>query len=387
MTSSQGQWALTIVVVLVVLACIEWKDGVASMFQNGITIKAATSNRSNSVADGIMDHAATIIEADNDSHTKDPSELIQEHKKRFGGDLMDVKEIARLAKHARNQLIQQLQHDYGKETFSSIFSQDGKIRPAIVPVGKESTQRFKRKLEIKLLNVQSNIQQERIASTTTSDDQSTPPSQQHYYERMVWATGGHSAAAGHGNLFHQSYTASMERAVSGIFESIGIEFEGRNHAMGGTSSGPEISLCSEQVFGTDVDVLSWDYGMIDGKWQAGEAMYHSRAALNPNHPILVDLHVSQRRLNTHVNLLEMAQERGQASFYLHPEKVQAMEKAIPDTFGLSEEEINAMPPYVQRLKCQDQMEKGDPGCESSKFTNRTGSCSDRKGMVGWHPGW
>jgi hypothetical protein len=54
------------------------------------------------------------------------------------------------------------------------------------------------------------------------------------YNQFVWATGGHSAAAGHGNLYNESYTAFLERAIKDVFGSIGIEFIGRNYAMGGT---------------------------------------------------------------------------------------------------------------------------------------------------------
>ena len=32
--------------------------------------------------------------------------------------------------------------------------------------------------------------------------------------------------------------------------------------MGGTNSFPELALCSQEVFGLDIDVLSWDYGMV-----------------------------------------------------------------------------------------------------------------------------
>ena len=56
----------------------------------------------------------------------------------------------------------------------------------------------------------------------------------------------------------------MERDVKPIFGAIGIQFVGRNYAMGGEKSAPEISTCFEQVFGSDVDVSSWDYAMTDG---------------------------------------------------------------------------------------------------------------------------
>ena len=31
------------------------------------------------------------------------------------------------------------------------------------------------------------------------------------------------------------------------------------------SSGYEISMCFEQIFGSDIDFFSWDFGMTDGK--------------------------------------------------------------------------------------------------------------------------
>ena len=56
----------------------------------------------------------------------------------------------------------------------------------------------------------------------------------------------------------------MEKDLTPIFGAIGIQFVGRNYAMGGEKSAPEISACFEQVFGSDVDVSSWDYAMTDG---------------------------------------------------------------------------------------------------------------------------
>ena len=55
-----------------------------------------------------------------------------------------------------------------------------------------------------------------------------------FYEKYTWATGGHSASAAHGNLYNESYTAYMEDDLKDVFGSIGIEFEGRNYAMGGS---------------------------------------------------------------------------------------------------------------------------------------------------------
>jgi hypothetical protein len=83
-----------------------------------------------------------------------------------------------------------------------------------------SQHRFQRKLQLKIL--------ERIllTMTTTTTATATPP-------KLVWVTGGHSAAAGHGNLYDESTTAIFETAVAPAFAALGIDLETRNYAMGG----------------------------------------------------------------------------------------------------------------------------------------------------------
>ena len=210
------------------------------------------------------------------------SARVEERTKRWGGDLLNMADVKRLATQARDKLVARLKVDYGEDNFAKIFEVNGKSRgrTAFLSANKTeaiSTERFKRKLKMKILSVQKAIREEenvvegcncrsgtkelsrRNLNTEASGDNN-------HYAKMVWATGGHSSAAGHGNLFNESYTAFMEQAVSDVFGAIGINFEGRNYAMGGTSSGVEIALCSEAVFGTDPDVISWDYGMTDGNW-------------------------------------------------------------------------------------------------------------------------
>ena len=53
-----------------------------------------------------------------------------------------------------------------------------------------------------------------------------------FYGKYVFANGGHSQAAGHGNMFNETYTAYFEKDLKDVMGAIGIEFEGRNYAMG-----------------------------------------------------------------------------------------------------------------------------------------------------------
>lgn len=58
---------------------------------------------------------------------------------------------------------------------------------------------------------------------------------------------------------------------------------------------------------------------------------------------------------------------------------------VPDTFGMSDDEINALPEFVRNFKCNKAIENGEPYCKSEKFNNTM--CESRKGKTSWHPGW
>lgn len=146
---------------------------------------------------------------------------------------------------AKERLTQVLHRDYGTEYYASIFESQGQSRgrtviqpPGGFNVPNHSWDRLKTRIMIKLIDVLSK--------------QETP--------KFVWATGGHSSAAGHGNFYDESYTAVLEKNVQVVFDAVGMQFKGKNYAMGGSDSAPEAAWCNEEIFGTDLDVLVWDYG-------------------------------------------------------------------------------------------------------------------------------
>jgi len=202
---------------------------------------------------------------------------------------------------------------------------------------------------------------------------------------FVWATGGHSAAAGHGNLYNESYTAVMEQTVRPIFQAIGIHFSGRNYAMGGTSSSPEIASCVDAIFGQDIDVLSWDFGMTDSRNYAAMQYYFYRAARIKSRPTCIAIHVGGRGSGDRVDAMRELEDRGLTAFYMNETTVQAVTAVIPDTLGLNESDINEMPTHVRAFKCGNQLENGDPGCGPYKYNLNV--CPKRKFKAKWHPGW
>ena len=185
--------------------------------------------------------------------------------KHQGGDLLLQKDLLAIATKNRETMIERMKENYGEKVFKAMFEEpDGTSRGHTVfwgagdkgENGKDegpSKARFRRKLKIKLLEVQRSINERESklsgCDCTKKENRRLQendkmavvlPELPLSYSSFVWVTGGHSAAAGHGNLYNESYTAYMERAVKGVFGAVGIDFIGRNYAMGGMSVHPRL---------------------------------------------------------------------------------------------------------------------------------------------------
>ncbi len=80
-------------------------------------------------------------------------------------------------------------------------------------------------------------------------------------DKFVVAVGGMSDTAGHGNKHSEAYPAIFHEALKPVFAAAGVEFELRNFASGGIPSFPN-SLCMNDHFGSDVDLIIWDFRMV-----------------------------------------------------------------------------------------------------------------------------
>jgi len=76
--------------------------------------------------------------------------------------------------------------------------------------------------------------------------------------------GGHSAAAGHGNHFKQSYIMQFHKIMEPVFDLLGVPLLSRNVAQGGLGT-LQHSLGFRDMYGEDIDVLIWDSGMTEGR--------------------------------------------------------------------------------------------------------------------------
>lgn len=324
-------------------------------------------------------------------------------RRHHGGDLLDNRFLVLAVEKARDNLHNMLKQDYGEEAFKAMWVNEGsgKVigeKACVSPDGisDRSYLKFRRKLQMKALQVQIRILAER-KDVEGCDCTSSEPSRNRrlqrfvvlpeirpFYERFIWATGGHSSAAGHGNLFNESYTAYMERGAKDAFRAIGIDFVGRNYAMGGMDSAPQIALCNEAIFGQDADVISWDFGMTDGKVHWKTTLFASRTGLHSNRPVHFSINNGGRNYKGRMAALKLAEDAGVPALQLHPAVEEAVFRGIPDSFGLSDEDLKKLGPYAQYFKCKGAVEGEEP-CNTEKYNNNI--CPDRSYKAKWHPGW
>jgi hypothetical protein len=221
-----------------------------------------------------------------------------------------------------------------------------------------SRERMMHKVIMKLLQLQ--IQQ-------SSSSSATVPS--------IWATGGHSLTAGH-NLYDESYTAFLEKAAAPLLRRVGIEFTACNYAMGGASSGAEMALCHDEIFGQDMDVLIWDIGMTDGRHVEMMALYFYRAGFNHNQLACITYQASGSNHNSWKQAMEYLETIGLTVLNSQEDVMKNVLVVVPDTMGLTDGQINALPLFGRN---------GNPYCKAEKFNNTM--YTNCKVRTSWHAGW
>ena len=116
-----------------------------------------------------------------------------------------------------------------------------------------------------------------------------------------------------------------------------------------------------------------------------QLLYTYHAAMAPNRPATIGIDygkASQTRLTLGAELEQL----GLTHFHENHTLKEEMTQAFPETFGLTDAEIEELPKYVRQMKCGGKIEAGDPGCGQAKF-NKTICSKRKKGVVKWHPGW
>jgi len=188
--------------------------------------------------------------------------------------------------------------------------------------------------------------------------------------RFTWVTAGDSFAAGHGNLFRQSYTAVLESTVKDAFKVAGIEFKAKNYGMGWLSSGPELALCMESIYGSNIDILSWDFQLTDTPKKDHVPLWVNRAGIHPSNPVLflMDSNSTER----YQNHFEKVDIDGLSSVLLdHDFFLQIQKERLPDVHDSSISQ-KSLPKAIQYHICAGGVE----GLQSCEDVWRNYICED-----------
>ena len=81
-------------------------------------------------------------------------------------------------------------------------------------------------------------------------------------DRFTFAMAGHSSAAGHGNLFQQSYTLQVQRLLEPVMARLGVKMVARNFGNGGLGT-LQTALGAGDLMGREIDIAAWDSGMTE----------------------------------------------------------------------------------------------------------------------------
>ena len=146
-------------------------------------------------------------------------------------------------------------------------------------------------------------------------------------------------------------------------------------------------MCSEAVYGSDVDMMGWDFCMTDRRAEWRLLHFGYRTARMANRPAFIAVHMGGRTFRSRLDRLRELEYAGIPVFYtstsdFDPSK--HMMKQVPDTLGMSEDDISKLPDHVRSFKCSGQIEKGQPHCQAEKYNEFV--CPARKGKASWHPG-
>lgn len=164
--------------------------------------------------------------------------------------------------------------------------------------------------------------------------------------------------------------------------------------MGGTSSAEEVSLCITSLFGKEMDSVSWDYGMLDGKDQWRPFLYAYRNAMRAKFPRYSsdprDIPSCPAVLANHANFLSNAafgtmERRGLTTLGMNAGWRDQAARSIPDSMegGITQKEIDALPPMIQYFRCKGSETAGD--CKYHKYNFTV--CGKREYQANWHPGY
>eukprot|EP00536_Pseudo-nitzschia_multiseries_P015039 jgi/Psemu1/216711/e_gw1.811.19.1 len=196
-------------------------------------------------------------------------------------------------------------------------------------------------------------------------------------DTFVFAMGGHSSAAGHGNHFVQSYTLQVQWILEGLFARLGVRHQSRNFGLGGLGT-TQSGMATKQIFGHDTDMLMWDSGMTEKEEQARD-LFFRQGILGPGKVPMLVSSLSSVIYSLHANV--------DADVFLIGDQ-SVMTQA--DTL----EDVQKLPWAAQYVRCgneisdicRDNEYAGVCWIERDDFSPPESQDKTMGGRAKWHPG-
>ena len=175
----------------------------------------------------------------------------------------------------------------------------------------------------------------------------------------------------------------LDNRARDVLASVGLRLVARPYARGGATSAPELAACAKEIYGTDIDIITWDFSMTDGRTHWRIEFFAHRVHILPNHPVLL---VLQAGLDpARQELVEHLTAQGLTALRQDEEYLVNRQLLFPDSKKATEDELEAMTDHVRYYRCGYGIETGGE-CTTHRFT-QNGTCDDRENRNHWHHGW
>lgn len=191
--------------------------------------------------------------------------------------------------------------------------------------------------------------------------------------------GGHSAAAGHGNLFQQSYTLQFHKVMEPIFARLGVKLRSHNIAFGGLGT-VQTSLASGDLMGKEIDLLVWDSGMTEKSGPAYDLFVRQQYLSANRIPVLLGgMGATLENLDRSIDAEVANPGAGIDAFPQVQTPVEA-DKTIWAARCLN---------YAAGVKdyCRSIEYNGTCWMDRDDYTPETAQAAEPSGRAGWHPGF
>jgi len=269
-------------------------------------------------------------------------------------------ELLGLVRKTKQISMQSLVEEYGH--FASLLTDNANLDKLFL-MSKESKARFHRRIIQKILQKQL---------------------EPHKDVTFTWVTAGDVRAGGFGNDPQNSYTSVLHETTRHAFQAVGLEFIAQNRAIRSAPSGPILALCMKTIYGSNIDILNWDFSLTDNSLDYQTALWAARATIHPTRPLLMMLDTSEK--SRWKKMFEVDGKLGVAMLDTLGIR-RFVSKQLPDSTRITHPE--QLPPALQYFQCDGSIEGNTSKstiCRKNKFLPNE-NCELKKYQSEWNFGW